>query len=65
MPRAKKDATPISIKMDQVTFDRLTTFCEQSGQPKTVAIERAVNMYIDRYDDMVNTYEKKETVKSQ
>ena len=36
---------------------------EHSGQPKTVAIERAVNMYIDRYDDMVSTYEKKEAGK--
>lgn len=60
MPRKKKDATPITIKMDQATFDRLGSFCLQSGQPKTVAIERAVNMYIDRYDDMVNTYENKE-----
>ena len=63
MPRVKKDATPITIKMDQATFDRLGAFCEHSGQPKTVAIERAVNMYIDRYDDMVSTYEKMEADK--
>ena len=63
MPRVKKDATSITIKMDQATFDRLGTLCEHSGQPNTAAIVRAVNMYIDRYDDMVSTYEKEEAGK--
>jgi predicted DNA-binding protein len=50
MPRHKKDAHPISLRMDQATYDRLDAFCDRAGQPKTVAIERAVNLYIDRYD---------------
>lgn len=36
--------------MDKLTFDRLNDYCEASGQSKTVAIERAVNKYIDEYD---------------
>ena len=57
MPRQKKDAQPISIKMDKATFDRLEAYCERAGQSKTVAIERALNKLIDEYDDMVKAYE--------
>ena len=57
MPRQKKDAQPISIKMDKTTFDRLEAYCERAGQSKTVAIERALNKLIDEYDDMVEAYE--------
>ena len=57
MPRQKKDAQPISIKMDRATFDRLEAYCERAGQSKTVAIERALNKLIDEYDDMVKAYE--------
>lgn len=58
MPRQRKDAQPISIKMDKPTFDRLIEYCNRSGQSKTVAIERAINKLIDEYDDMVSAYEK-------
>ena len=43
---------------DKPTFDRLKQFCEDSGQSKTVAIERAINMYIDDYDDKKKQLEK-------
>jgi len=66
MPRVKKDATPISMKMDQATFDRLEAFCRHSGQSKTMAIERAVNMYIDRYNDMISSYARRgQTIRSE
>ena len=32
MPRHKKDAHPISLKMDQATYDRLDAFCDRAGQ---------------------------------
>ena len=57
MPRQKKDAQAISIKMDKATFDRLEDYCDRAGQTKTVAIERAINKLIDEYDDMVKAYE--------
>lgn len=59
MGRPKKDAQAITVKMDQATYDRLDEFHKRSGQPKTVTIERAVNMYIDQYDDMVRAYQEK------
>ncbi|MEC1775045.1 hypothetical protein [Bacillus mojavensis] len=35
--------------MERSVFDRLNQFCKDSGQPKTVAMERALTMYIDDY----------------
>lgn len=49
MARPTKDSKPLSIRMEKSIMDRLNQFCEESGQPKTVAIERAVTMYIDDY----------------
>ena len=46
MARPKKENHPISIRMDKAIYDRLNEFCEVSGQPKTVAIERALVAYI-------------------
>lgn len=50
MAKKVKDSHPFSIRMETSTFERLKEFCEESGQSKTVAIERAINMYIDDYD---------------
>ena len=36
--------------MDAAPFDRLCDYCDRSGQTKTVAIERALDMFIDDYD---------------
>lgn len=49
MPRLKKDNTPTSFRLATDVYERLSKFCEESGQPKTVAVERAINMYIDDY----------------
>lgn len=50
MPRAKKENTPTSFRLSTAVYERLERFCEESGQPKTVAVERAITMYIDDYD---------------
>ncbi|MFR6218281.1 MAG: hypothetical protein ACLUKO_15625 [Enterocloster bolteae] len=49
MARPKKESHPFSIRMEKETYDKLVVYCEESGQPKTLAIERAVNMFIDDY----------------
>ena len=41
MAREKKENVPVSIRMEKQTYERLAQFCEESGQLKTVAIERA------------------------
>lgn len=49
MARAKKDCHPFSIRMDTEAYEKLTAMCEDSGMPKTIAIERAVSQYADAY----------------
>lgn len=58
MAREKKENVPVSIRVEKQTYDRLMKFCEKSGQPKTVAIERAVNLYIDEYNKKMERVEK-------
>lgn len=60
MTRAKKESHPIAIRMDKGLFDRLEDYCQRSGQPKTVAIERAVKAYIDEYNRKEERYAKTE-----
>lgn len=50
MGRPKKDSHPFSIRMDSETYERLEKYCKESGLAKTVAIERAINMYVDDYN---------------
>jgi len=50
MARPQKPSHPVTVRLEQKLFDRLNVFCDQSGQPKTVAIERALKAYIDDYD---------------
>ena len=47
---AEKTTQPVSLRMKRDLYNRLLDFCESSGQSKTVAIERALTMYIDDYD---------------
>lgn len=52
MARPKtRDTQSITIRMDSDLFDRLSDYCERSGQTKTVAVERALAMFIDDYDE--------------
>ena len=55
MPREKKESTPFNIRMEKSVYDRLVEFCEVSGQSKTLAVERAVILYIEH-----NTKEREE-----
>lgn len=59
MAKKTKESKPFSIRMDKPTFDRLEAFCKDSGQSKTLAIERAVNMYIDDYDEKMKKLNEK------
>lgn len=49
MPRQKKNNVPVSFRLDKEIFDRLEQFCEDSGQSKTVAVERALDGYFRQY----------------
>ena len=49
MAKKTKESHPLSVRMEKNTYELLNKFCEDSGLSKTVAIERAVEMYIADY----------------
>lgn len=49
MPRQKKDAKVINVKLDRGIHDRLDQFCEETGMTRTVALERILNQYLNEY----------------
>ena len=49
MPRQKKDGKVLNIKLDREIYEKLEKFCEESGQSKTVAVERFLNRCLDEY----------------
>lgn len=49
MARAKKDNVPFSARLEKNTYEKLCRFCEDSGQSKTVAVERALEKYVGEY----------------
>ena len=49
MPRQKKDAKILNVKLVTEVYEKLECFCEESGQSKTVAVERFLNKCLDEY----------------
>lgn len=49
MARPTKPHHSVTVRLEESIYQRLNEFCEDSGQPKTVAIERALVMYIKDY----------------
>ena len=49
MPRQKKDAKVLNIKLATPVSEKLERFCEESGQTKTVAVERFLDKCLDEY----------------
>ena len=47
MPREKKESKPFNIRMEESVYDKLVEFCNVSGQSKTLAVERAILLYIE------------------
>lgn len=50
MPRAKKDAKILNIKLSSPVYEDLQRICDESGQTKTFAVERALVAYVEDYD---------------
>lgn len=58
MAKPKKNGTYLNVCIDTPVYDRLSDYCEESGQPKTVAVERALTFYLNDY------YEKQRKLRS-
>ena len=49
MPRQKKDAKILNIKLAREISDQLEQFCEESGISKTVPTEKILSKYFEEY----------------
>ena len=49
MPRQKKDAKILNIKLDRKIHEQLEQFCEESGMTKTIAAEKILSKYFEEY----------------
>ena len=51
MARPKKNGTYLNVCIETPIYERLERLCKDAGQTKTVAVERALTLYLDEYDD--------------
>ena len=49
MPRQKKNVVNFSMRLEKKTADKLELFCNDSGLTKTMAVQRALEKFIDDY----------------
>ena len=49
MPRQKKNAKILNIKLAREISNQLEQFCEESGISKTVATEKKLSKYFEEY----------------
>ena len=47
MPRQKKDAKILNIKLNREIHEMLVCFCDETGMSKTVATEKILSQYLD------------------
>ena len=50
MARPKKNGTYLNVCIETPIYKRLEKICNDAGQTKTVAVERALTAYLDDYD---------------
>lgn len=51
MARQKKNGTYLNVCIESLIYERLEKLCADAGQTKTVAVERALMLYLDDYDE--------------
>lgn len=51
MARPKKNGVYLNVCIEKPIYERLEALCEDAGQTKTVAVERALSAYFDNYDE--------------
>ncbi len=51
MPRQKKDGTYLNVCIETPIYERLVALCADAGQTKTVAVERALTLYFNEYQE--------------
>ena len=51
MARLKKNGTYLNVCIETPLYERLEALCEDAGQTKTVAVERALALYLEDYEE--------------
>ena len=51
MARPKKNGTYLNVCIETPIYERLESFCSDAGQSKTIAVERALILYLDDYEE--------------
>ena len=54
MPRAKKEARPLNIKLQSDIYEKLDAYVSDTGVPKTVVVEKALTEYLAAHQDANN-----------
>ena len=49
MPRQKEEAKILNIKLATPIYEKLEIFCDETGMSKTVATEKSLDQYLERY----------------
>lgn len=49
MARPKKNGTYLNVCIETSIYEELSEFCNEAGQSKTVAVERALSGYMENY----------------
>ena len=63
MARPKKNGTYLNVCIETSIYERLEAFCDDAGQSKTVAVERALGAYLDDYEQKQRILKDMEFVK--
>ena len=51
MARPKNNGTYLNVCIETPIYERLVSLCEDAGQTKTVAVERALTLYLEDYEE--------------
>lgn len=51
MARPKKNGTYLNVCIETPLYERLEALCEDAGQTKTVAVEKALALYLEDYEE--------------
>lgn len=51
MARPKKNGTYLNVCIETPLYERLEALCEDASQTKTVAVERALALYLEDYEE--------------
>lgn len=51
MAKPKKNGTYLNVCIETPIYERLKAMCDDAGQSKTIAVERALTAYLNDYDE--------------